>query len=203
MEPRQIVKVGYDAIAATLPVLPETSEAAQVLPELVQRLPDGAQVLDVGCGSGEPVARLLSQHFHVTGLDLSMSQLRLARKSVPQAHFVLGDMTNLPFRAGSFDAICSYYAIIHVPREKHRGLLLDFHRLLRRSGVMLLCLGAGDLEDGIDEDWYGAPMYWSHYDAATNLEMLEACGFKLIWSKMVPDSFDAEAIHLFVVVEKS
>lgn len=46
-------------------------------------------------------------------------------------------------------------------------------------------------------------MYWSHCDAAINLEMLEACGFKLIWSKIVPDSFDGEAIHLFVVVEKS
>ena len=68
------------------------------------------------------------------------------------------DMTELSFPEGSFDAVCSLYAIIHVPREQHRQLLQSFHRMLKPEGLALLCMGAGDLPGGIEDDFYGARM---------------------------------------------
>jgi SAM-dependent methyltransferase len=116
--------------------------------------------------------------------------------------FLCQDMTKLDFPAGTFDAICSYYAIIHVPREEHRPLLASFHRMLKPGGFALLCLGAEHLVDDIDEDFLGARMYWSHYDAATYLEMLKEIGFTILWSRIVADETCEGAGHLFVLVEK-
>ena len=199
---KRIVKAGYDAIAAQyLATRTEDSADVQLLGELIQRLPRGAQVLDAGCGSGVPVTRILSRAFQVTGVDFSEAQIALARQLVPEAQFVCQDMTELTFPDNSFDAVVSYYAIIHIPREEHRQLLAKFYRLLKPAGFVLLCLGAGDLADDV-EDFLGTAMYWSHYDAATNLSLVRECGFEVIWARMIADSLDPSARHLFVLAQK-
>ena len=109
----------------------------------------------------------------------------------------------LSYPDSTFDAICSYYAIIHIPRQEHEGLFRRFFRLLKPSGLALLCLGADDLEDDIVEDYLGARMYWSHFDQATNLELLARSGFDLIWSRILPDATSPGPGHLFVLVQKS
>ncbi len=202
MDDKSTVRDGYNSIAAKyLPTRSEDSEDVQLLQELVERLPKGAKVLDAGCGAGIPVTRYLIQFFHVTGVDFSDEQIRMARQLVPEAHFLCQDITQLTLADNSFDAICSYYAIIHVPRREHQDLLQNFHRMLKPSGLVLLCLGADDLEKDI-QDYHGARMYWSHYDAETNLNLVKEGGFEIIWSRMVADSTSPGASHLFVLAQK-
>ncbi len=203
MDGKKTVQAGYNAIGTNyLATRAGDSEDVQLLQELAQRLPRGAKVLDAGCGAGVPITRFLSQFFDVTGVDFAEAQIRLARQLVPQAQFLCQDITELNFPDNYFDAICSYYAIIHIPRQEHRALLRNFHRMLKSSGLVLLCLGADDLEDDIDEDYLGARMYWSHYDAETNLKMIKECGFDVIWSKVVADDTSPGAAHLFVLAQR-
>lgn len=203
MDYKETVKAGYDKIAKRyLEDRTLDSQDVRLLDDLNARLPENAKVLDAGCGSGLPVARILSARFEVTGVDFSEAQIELARKTVPGARFLCQDMTKLDFPGGTFDAICSYYAIIHVPREEHRPLLESFHRMLKPGGYALLCLGAEHLVDDIDEDYLGARMYWSHYDADTYLEMLKEIGLTIFWSRIVADATCEGAGHLFVLVEK-
>jgi len=201
---KDVVRAGYDAIGVAYSAARQKDQ--QSLPlvrELIDRLPTGAAVLDAGCGSGVPVTMALSNHFDITGVDISETQLELARRSIPRATFVCRDMTELDFPAGSFDAICSFYAIIHVPREEHRPLPLNFHRMLKPGGLLLLCMGAVDWPGEVEE-FYGAPMYWSHFDAETNLRMVREAGFALIWSRMIADILDPEipSAHLFVLAQR-
>ena len=204
MDSKNIVRAGYNAKATEyLATRTEDSEDVQLLQELVQRLPRGAKVLDAGCGAGVPVTKFLSGFFEVIGVDFAKAQIQLARQLVPQAQFVCQDMTELAFSDQSFDAICSYYAIIHIPRQEHHRLFLNLHRILKPSGLALLCLGAGDLADDIDENYLGARMYWSHYDADTNIRMLQECGFNVVWSKIVADSTSPGSAHLFVLAQKN
>jgi len=129
--------------------------------------------------------------------------LAALRRLVPEARFLCEDMTRLELPAASLDGLCSLYAIIHIPREEHRGLLQRFARLLRPGGAALLCMGAGEWT-GVEE-FYGAPMYWSHFDAATNLEMMRECGFEVLRSELVGDNLDPElgSEHLFVLGRKT
>jgi SAM-dependent methyltransferase len=203
MDYKETVKAGYNRIASQyLAERTRDSEDIHLLDDLIARLPDRAKVLDAGCGAGIPVAQILSDRFELTGVDFSEAQIDLARRHVPGAQFVCQDMTKLDYPEDTFDAIVSYYAIIHIPREEHRSLFVNFQRMLKRDGFALLCLGAESLADDIDENYLGTRMYWSHFDADTYLEMLEVIGFKLIWSRIVRDATCEGGGHLFVLVQK-
>jgi len=203
MDFKKTVREGYNAIAKRY-LAERTRDSADVrlLDELIERLPSGARVLDAGCGAGIPVSQILSERFHVTGVDFSEAQIELAKQNVPNAQFLCEDMTRLEFPENTFDGITSYYAIIHIPREEHQALLKNFYRLLKPGGFALLCLGAEHLIDDIDENYLGARMYWSHYDSETYRNMLVECGFSLVWSKLVTDATCEGAGHLFVLAQK-
>ena len=203
MDNKKTVRDGYNVIANRyLSDRKRDSEDVRLLDEFIERLPANAKVLDAGCGAGIPITLKLSEHFHVTGVDFSEAQIELAKQNLPHVTFLCMDMTQLEFPANTFDGITSYYAIIHIPREEHQALLANFHRMLKPGGFALLCLGAEQLIDDIEEDFYGARMYWSHYDTQTYLEYLKDLGFKTVWSKRVADESCEGASHLFVLAEK-
>ena len=203
MDYKETVKAGYNSIAERyLAERTRDSEDIRLINDLIERLPINASVLDAGCGAGVPISLMLSERFKVTGVDFSEAQIGLARKQVPLANFICRDMTKLDFPENSFDGICSYYAIIHIPREEHQPLLMDFYRMLKPNGLALLCLGAENLADDIDDNYLGTRMYWSHYDTDTYLKILKDCGFSLIWSKYVADESWEGAGHLFVLAQK-
>jgi ubiquinone/menaquinone biosynthesis C-methylase UbiE len=203
MDYKETVKAGYNKIADRyLSERTRDSEDIRLLDDLMERLPGNAKVLDAGCGAGVPVAQILSQQLQVTGVDFSETQIELAREHVPQAEFICQDMTRLAFPNATFDAICSYYAIIHIPREEHQALFVNFHRMLKPGGFALLCLGSENLVDDIDENYLGTRMYWSHFDTDTYLKMLRETGFEIIWSKRVTDETCEGGGHLFVLARK-
>lgn len=204
MNYKETVKAGYNAIANRyLAERARDSEDVILIRNLIESLNDDANVLDAGCGAGVPISQMLSERFKVTGVDFSEAQIELAKKNVPDGTFICADMTKLDFPENSFDGICSYYAIIHIPREEHQSLLANFYRMLKPNGYALLCLGAENLIDDIDENYLGTRMYWSHYDGGTYLRILKDCDFSIIWSKYVSDGSCEGAGHLFVFAQKA
>jgi cyclopropane fatty-acyl-phospholipid synthase-like methyltransferase len=181
-EHKRLVEVGYDRMAEQYLAAKDADDPTTLaaLEALAVGLPEGAAVLDLGCGAGVPVTRWLAARFAVTGVDISARQLELARAQVPGATFIKADMAALDFPPGTFDAVVSFYAIIHVPREEQPGLLAKIHRWLTPGGAFL-ALWAMSAWEGTEADWegWGAPMWWSHYDREANLQMLQAAGFAI------------------------
>lgn len=100
MDPKRIVADGYDQIAETFLAWAQRGSSVvreRYLQALRTQLPDGARVLDLGCGAGVPVARRLAERFDVTGVDISRRQIELARENVPNATFIQANMTALAF----------------------------------------------------------------------------------------------------------
>jgi ubiquinone/menaquinone biosynthesis C-methylase UbiE len=159
-------------------------------------------VLDAGCGAGDPITRILGRSFRVMGVDFAEEQLLRARRVVPTGHFVCADLRTVEFRDASFDAMCSYYAIIHIPRDEHAQLFVKLARFLKPGGVALLCLGAQELPFDRSDDYLGAPMVWSHFDAATNLQLVAATGLCVEWTERVADAGSPDASHIFVLASK-
>jgi len=203
MDHKETVKSGYNKIADRyLAARDRDTENVHLLNDFIELLAPKSKVLDAGCGAGIPVTKILAEHFDVIGVDFSEAQIKLAKKNVPNAHFSCKDMTQLDFPDNSLDGICSYYAIIHIPREEHASLIANFHRMLNTGGIALLCLGAENLEDDFDDDFLGTRMYWSHYDSDTYVKMLKANGFSIIWAKHIKDETCEGAKHLFVLAQK-
>ena len=203
MDHKETVKSGYNKIANRyLAERTEDSPDVHLLNDFVELLAPKSKVLDAGCGAGIPIAKMLAEQFDVIGVDFSDAQIALAKKNVPNAYFMCKDMTQLDLPDESLDGICSYYAIIHIPREEHESLFKSFYRMLKTSGVALLCLGAEHLIDDIEEDFLGARMYWSHYDTNTYIRLLKENGFTIIWAKHVADSTCEGVGHLFALIQK-
>lgn len=180
---RRTVETGYDHMAEQYLSIkdPEDPLALEALQNLAPLLPPGASVLDLGCGAGVPATRWLADTgFAVTGVDVSARQLELARANVPGARFLKADMAEVTFAPEAFAAVVALHSIIHVPRTHHQELLREIYRWLQPGGVFLATMTVTDYE-GRDEDWegWGAPMVWSHYDAATNVAMLGEAGFEV------------------------
>ena len=189
MNEKDIVRHGYNRVAAAyLDKRMFHSAGSELLTRLLDQLPANARILDAGCGAGIPVTAHLAERSLVTGVDFSVEQLRLAKGLVESAEFVCQDLSELGFAENTFDAICSYYAIIHIPRSLHAQVFAEFHKLLVPGGLALLCLGAKDLEEDFEGNYFGTQMYWSHYDEAANRRMLRKAGFEELWSELVPDT---------------
>lgn len=105
-----------------------------MLEELLDLLSDQHVILDAECGHGTPALRRICEGMTVVGLDFSRESLRIAAETVPGARFVHGDMTDLPVRNETFDAVIAHRSLIHVPLPDHRTVLDEFARVLR-TGV--------------------------------------------------------------------
>jgi SAM-dependent methyltransferase len=185
-DPRtELVGAGYDAMADTWE---EWSERVtddprhEWLRKLVELLPEGADVVELGCGNGTVETRALASRFRLTGVDLSAEQLRRARERVAGATFVQADLTTIEFDAGSLDAVCAFYVLNHVPRELLPGLFERVRSWLRPGGLFLATLGASDLP-GWEGEWLGVPMYFSGHEPERNRELLAA--FELLEDEVV------------------
>jgi SAM-dependent methyltransferase len=66
------------------------------------------RLLDVGCGSGLALRLAADRGATVTGLDASPGLLKHARRGVPGASLVQGEIEDLPFAAGSFDIVTGF-----------------------------------------------------------------------------------------------
>ena len=138
--------------------------------------PEGARVLEVGCGPGHLSIRLARQHgLHTTALDLDPAMIERARANADRAgegfgrlppgrlpSFLVGDVASLPFPDGSFDVVVSTMSMHHwtvpaaglaeiarVLRPGASALVWDF-----RPGYVPL---HGKLSDPVEHTW-GTPL---------------------------------------------
>lgn len=185
---RLLVRDGYDHCAPAFNDDRAASDADALTP-LLARLPEGSRILDLGCGAGAPIAKTLSARHRVVGVDLSSGQLALARKQAPDADFLLADMTTCAFAPASFDAIVSFYAIFHLPREHHEYLFRRMHGWLKTGGLLLASLAMTD-EGSYTEDFFGVEMYWSNYDMPRYRAMITTAGYELLAEATLSHGYD-------------
>ncbi len=187
-DPKQIVRDGYDVASLAYRGDGEGDGSyGDWLDELAPLLPDGGEILDLGCGNGIPVARWLTgRGYAVEGVDISAVQIERARSLVPNASFLCEDMTSVTFPPGSFDAVLAFYSLIHVPIEEQPELLERIRGWLRPGGLLMAIVGDGAWTSTQD-DWYGATMYWSHADRETSIEWMASAGLDVLWNRFIAE----------------
>ena len=75
-------------------------------------------VLDVGCGTGRALMKIGDTHPHISAIGIEPSpELRGIgySKGIPKSQLIDGDAMNLEFEDGSFDLVCEFAVLHHVP----------------------------------------------------------------------------------------
>lgn len=179
---------GYDLAAETFLDWAKRIEGdprVEWLEDLTRRLPDGARVLELGCGAGEPCTRLLCERFRVTGVDASRAQLELARVHAPKAELVLGDFLELCVEPASYAAVCSFYVLNHVPRDRLGELVARVATWLEPGGLFMHAFGASDLP-GWEGEWLGgAETFFSGFEPPENRALVERAGLDILRDELV------------------
>jgi cyclopropane fatty-acyl-phospholipid synthase-like methyltransferase len=180
VDPARLAAEGYDVVEEEYAALEEEEwPRLRWLRLLLDRLPPGSFVLDLGCGNGLPAGpEIVGRGHALLGVDVSARQVELAREHVPSAAFIQADMATLELAPGHVDAVVSFYAIGHVPREEHAEFLRRVHGWLRSGGLLLLSEEDAD-RPGFVGEWLGVPMFLSTHDAATLRRLVEEAGFAI------------------------
>jgi SAM-dependent methyltransferase len=115
----------------------------------------------------------------------------------------VADMTRLTFPSATFDAVVSFYAFIHLPRDEQVVMLERVYSWLKPGGVLLLNLTARDMPDAHETNWLGSEegkMYWSGFDAEKGVGLVESAGFEVVEAVVVDDQEDTKIVPFLWVV---
>jgi SAM-dependent methyltransferase len=203
--PKQIVAEGYNQVAGAYARLEGDTVWPRTdwLERLLIQLPRGSTVLDLGCGSGDPVALRIAQEHYVIGVDISEAQIDLARRNVPAGQFLQGDLAAVDFPPASLEAVVSFYTLEHLPRAEHAAILQRIAGWLRPGGLLLLSLEAGDYDDELGT-WLGVPMFLSCFDPDTTRSLVEAAGLTIVETAIEAQLEQGHPIpYLWVLAQRS
>ncbi|WP_326807622.1 MULTISPECIES: methyltransferase domain-containing protein [unclassified Streptomyces] len=113
------------------------------------QLSAGSRVLDVGCGTGLPTARQLTDDGHrVVGIDLSPAMLKLCRDNVPEGECHRLDLADLESAGlGPFDGAVAFFSLLMLPRTEIPCALKMLHGQIRGEGPLVLGMVEADVND--------------------------------------------------------
>jgi SAM-dependent methyltransferase len=121
------------------------------LAPLTRHLQKGANVLDIGCGSGRDLLWLKEHGYRPTGFERSSGLAEMAGQH-SQCPVIHGDFTVFDFSALHFDAILLIGALVHLQYSELAPILLRISKAVKRDGLIYLTLkeesGRSQTEDG-------------------------------------------------------
>lgn len=114
--------------------------------EMLHFLEEDSLILDVGCGTGKFTFSLyeFDSNLKIHGVDLSEDMIGKAKSKLRDEpiEFKVGDVENLPYESGSFDAITCSHSFHHYPDQ--RKALSEMHRVLKKNGKLMIIDGCRD-----------------------------------------------------------
>lgn len=138
----------------------------------------GASVLDIGCGSGQPIAHALADKGHpVTGIDSSPEMVALFRANVPEAAAEVADMRSLQL-GRRFGGLVAWDSLFHLVPDEQRLMFGVFGDHAVPGAPLLFTSGPASGESiGSLE---GEPLYHSSLDPDEYRTLLDRCGFDVM-----------------------
>lgn len=103
----------------------------------IDRLAHGGKVLDLGCGSGRPVAQhMVERGLRVSGIDSSPSMISFCRERLPDEEWILADMRQLAL-GRRFDGILAWDSFFHLDHDDQRRMFPIFGDHASHGAVLM------------------------------------------------------------------
>ena len=141
-------------------------------------LPTRSAILDIGCGSGLPIAgELIRRGFDVTGVDGTPAMLAMFQCNLPGVAAHLADMRQLAL-GRRFSGLLAWDSFFHLSPEDQRGMFARFQAHAAPGAVLMFTSGnaAGEAIGELEGD----PLYHGSLDPEEYQGLLNAAGFAVI-----------------------
>ena len=136
---------------------------------IIMRKP-GAEVLDIGFGTGALTAKLYERGYSVYGQDFSRRMIELASEKMPGARLYRGDFTEglaAPLKERRYGFIVATYSLHHLNDEQKVSFLRELRDCLKDGGRILIGDVAFGTREELDrcrrsagEEWDGEEFYF-------------------------------------------
>ncbi|MFI3309315.1 methyltransferase domain-containing protein [Ewingella allii] len=137
-----------------------------------------ADILDIGCGSGKPIANYFVEQGHrVTGVDSSAAMIALCRQRFPAHHWQVADMRQLAL-GQKFDGILAWDSFFHLKRDDQRGMFALFEQHAKPNAALMFTSGPANGE-AIGE-FNGETLYHASLAPEEYRQLLADHGFSLV-----------------------
>lgn len=149
--------------------------------EFVKKLKPNSKILDIGCGTGYPIASYCEQQgFMVTGIDVSENMIQKAKElHLEHATFLVKDI--LEFTSiEKYDAIIAFDSLWHIPYNRQKDIYPIVSSLLNVGGYFLFTHGKSD--GSIIGTMFKETFYYSALDIKKVHELLMDHGFTIVSS---------------------
>lgn len=149
---------------------------------LQKHIPSGGKILDIGCGTGEPIAQfLITQGYQLTGVDASEKMIRLCQKRFPNATWLLADMRTLNLQE-KFHAVIAWHSIFHLPHDDQRSTLKLLASMVEKNGLLIFT--SGEEYGEVWSDNGGHDLYHASLSSAEYTKILANYHFEILIHKV-------------------
>lgn len=178
----------YDAIAGQFHAVRSGFRPRETdyLSLLLEPLGKGCRILDLGCGTGHPIASYLDAlGHHVTGVDGSEAMLTIARETLSEHRWIHAKMEEIEFTE-SFHAVVCWDALFHLPRRFYQPIIEKIHRWLVPGGRFMVSSGVlvDGHPDGFTDTMFGHEFYYGSLSPDEMVAAVEATGFQILLAEI-------------------
>jgi predicted TPR repeat methyltransferase len=154
------------------------------LSHFLNLLPPRPNILDLGCGSGDPIGRALIGHgAHLTGIDSAPAMITMCATKFPDQIWHNADMRTLAL-GRRYDGIMAWDSLFHLTPDDQRGMFPIFHAHAGPGAALMFTSGWSHGE-AIGQ-FRGQPLYHASLAPEEYSALLAATGFT-IFAHVVKD----------------
>ena len=144
----------------------------------IDALGKGAEVLDLGCGPGRPVAQhIIERGLRVTGVDSSPAMISLCRERLPAQEWIVADMRRLAL-GRRFQGILAWDSFFHLAHGDQRRMFAIFAEHAS-TGALLMFNAGPEHGEGVG-DYRGDPLYHASLSATEYEALIARFGFRVV-----------------------
>ncbi|MGV3742913.1 MAG: class I SAM-dependent methyltransferase [Burkholderiaceae bacterium] len=156
----------------------------EYLDMLVGGLASGSRILDLGCGTGKPMAAyLIAQDFRVIGVDQAENLIGFAKTDFPGERWITSSIQHYDF-GDEFSTALIWDALFHIERGQHARILKNVVARLPAQGKMMLTVG-GSSHPPFTDFMFGQEFFYDSHTPQETEKLLCELGCRVLLAEFM------------------